>query len=495
MLVKFIYPLTDVRPFLDGPTHRIRVPAFAEPKLSNFVRDFGSFKVKREKWKGPPEEYFCTAHHSLKISGFRTFIIPVGEKALRANRLVRRFYSRWNEKLKFFFHWVEVTFDLVLVDSTDPNAGLQIDETGLIEALNQLVQIEVKVPVFGENKTNGKDAKKKKYKLYNLGNVGSGLANLYLHSSSQYQEQPNLQKWWVRSGLPMVVVHCRRDDLVKRPCKFQPIQKTGLSKLFLDYYRLSFRRLFLHAWVLRSKSTKPTFEVGSHHRLQQRLSQLFTEYEHFKEIVRAIAYKQMKFPALAEKKDRLTNYLTRSIDLLTRPKYNGIKQEGILAQFGPDYRDFLTDHELQRLTEQLISVHPHPNFPRKVVNFAVTGGKQSVPLDQLGLMDPKRGGGNVEPIPNSALKVELGRLRPHIANGKLPLAFDTLQSLINRASTLNKFYKTQLFSLCFQYNHLEEDKRRNVLSMDEYRLTCNRIVNSLSEIIETIISDLSIATS
>ncbi len=493
MLVKFIYPITDVRPFLDDPTHHIKVPALATPNLTNFVRDFGSFKVKRKKWEGLPEEYFCTAYHSLRIPGLKKLAIPAGDKTLYPNLLVRRLYHSWSNDYEFFFYWVEVTFGLV--DPTNPDAGLQMDEKGLIEALNQLVQIQANVPVFEENKANGKEPKKKKFKPYNLGNAGPGLANLFLHSSSRYRAHANLQKWWVRSGLPMVVVHCREDDLINRPRQFHPIHKTGLPEIYLDYCRLPFRRLFLHTWLLRNQGTNPIFEVGAHHRLQQRLSQLFTEYEHYKQIVEAIAYEQLKCPAFTEKKDRLTRYLNRSVDLLTRPKYNGIKQEEILAQFAPGYRDFLTKNELDRFIQQLEDARI--NILRKAVNFTVTGGKQSVPLDHhgRGLIDPKRGGAaSLDTISNSSLKEELERLRIRIAKGELALAFDTLQSLINRANALEGEARDELLLLCYRHSHLEKEKRDGVLSEGDSIKAYNRLAKDFLNSIRVIVPNLSMTS-
>lgn len=246
----FQVPLTDVRPFVDAPTHRVASPAWPlthlpdDPYRRPFVRGFGSANERRlggvEEW--PAEDVYCDLSHALR---FEHKVLSQAPAALgaggRSYCAFRRLF--WDGQLQAAGSVdgrVELGFGLRL---SPQSQGLDAPAlAGLLDALlRQRVRV---VPPRGGA-------------AMPLTQVGTALARSYLRASTARAGQGALDAhgWWLQAGTPLLIVEYQRDREVDAlPARTVPvaIEATALTGIRVFLGRRSVEGRERAVWFLES---------------------------------------------------------------------------------------------------------------------------------------------------------------------------------------------------------------------------------------------------
>lgn len=231
MFAVFQVPLTDVRPFLDEPTHRLVSPAWPishlpdDPYKRPFVRGFGSARTRRlggvEEW--PAEDKYCDLSHALRFESrvLKNEAGALGPKA-RTYCAFRRLF--WDGQLKAAGSVegrVEVGFGM----RAEPGfEGLGASPFGaLLDALlGQRVRVApLRKPLTGTAPVVAAQP---------LSRAGSALARSYLTASTASAGQAALvgHDWWLQAGTPLLIVEYVRDREVDAlPARTVPVPLPG----------------------------------------------------------------------------------------------------------------------------------------------------------------------------------------------------------------------------------------------------------------------------
>lgn len=229
----FQVPLTDVRPFLDEPTHRVATPAWPithlpdDPYKRPFVRGFGSARQRRlggvEEW--PAEDAYCDLSHALRFEHKVLRQPPAGlGDGGRSYCAFRRLF--WDGQLKeqgSVDGRVEIGFGLRL-----PPQSTGLDAKALGDVLDALLRQRVRVVPPRASPT------------LPLTGVGTVLARSYLRASTARDGQAALDAhgWWLQAGTPLLIVEYQRDlEVDALPARTVPVA--------LDATALSGIRIFL----------------------------------------------------------------------------------------------------------------------------------------------------------------------------------------------------------------------------------------------------------
>ena len=226
-------PLTDLRSFLDVPTHRLGAPAWPLSRLPDdsykrpFVRGFGSARARRgggiDEW--PAEDAFCDLSHALRFEKavLRDQRIELGAEGCSYCAFRRLFWDGQFLDTGSVDGRVEIGFGVRLAPG---HLGLEAEAFGRL--LDQLLTQRVRVvpPRGGETMP--------------LSNAGSALARGYLRASTACAELAAADKstWWLQAGTPLLIVEYVRDQEVDAlPAHTVPVA--------LDATTLSGIRIFL----------------------------------------------------------------------------------------------------------------------------------------------------------------------------------------------------------------------------------------------------------
>jgi hypothetical protein len=219
MFAVFQVPLTDVRPFLDEPSHRLAAPAWPiahlpdDPYKRPFVRGFGSARARPrggvEEW--PAEDAFCDLSHALRFEAkvLHAQRAMLGDEGRSYCAFRRLFWDGQLQAAGSVEGRVEVGFGVRLAPG---HAGLEARPFG--ELLDALLRQRVRVvppraaaPML-------------------LSNAGSALARNYLRASTARAGIAALEKrdWWLQAGTPLLIVEMLRDTEVDAlPARTVPV--------------------------------------------------------------------------------------------------------------------------------------------------------------------------------------------------------------------------------------------------------------------------------
>jgi hypothetical protein len=307
-------PLTDVRPFLATPTHRLPVPDWplVEPG-AEFVRSFGVVRRRRgggvAAWAG--EEVYCEAAHALRLPNRlgESWLGPP-EVGFRPHCLFRRFFALGPVGR------VDVGFEHKR--SAPPLTDLDGGQVAAL--LDAFLSLPVRVP--------GADDEDEPRPLHD---AGAPLARHYLRATTEWSDgRPReLQEWWCAAGTPLLLVDYRRREVRSLPPHARRVRSLDEQGIELHHCTVERRGRTVGVWLLGHADGAA---VDTLRRLRIHLFRLHAEREGLRQVLRAVGRRrrELDLEPHTDAFDALQDYLNRAIGLLERERAYGFEQSGLL---------------------------------------------------------------------------------------------------------------------------------------------------------------------
>jgi hypothetical protein len=312
MFVVLQFPLTDLRPFIDGETHRLPRPSWplARPGRE-YVRGSGGVQQRRrggvEGWSG--EEVFSGAARAVRFpDALRRH--PIGGD-FRATCLFRRYFSDGVA--------ARVELGLRLEDpSRNPPQTLSSNDT--LRVLRDCLRLDLRVP-----QPDGR------YVEHHALAAGDRLADHYLRSTTRRIDgnAPAHEAWWLSAGEPLLIVESRLgrfslpDSLPPHSRRCQPLEGSDLE---LAHCRVEEEGRPVGVWILvPGRRTDP----DTLRRIRVHLGRLHVERQALESVLASLG-SRLKITPGTSSSDRIQEFLSKSVSLLERSSRFGFEQQKLL---------------------------------------------------------------------------------------------------------------------------------------------------------------------
>lgn len=304
MFLLLLMPIVDLRPLLVGSPveSRLTRPNWPGPNAEqDFVRSSGLVRARRrggiDDWAG--EDIYADASRAVRLPDHLRFLPLVGG-ALKAHatRVFRRFYSAG------VVCRVEIGFRLVLNNGSRGNAN---DTVRLIahcaEIPARLRRTETNLPLV---------------------KTGKGLAQHYLEASTNRKAGIENMTWWMAAGAPAIMIEHQVDEQLTLPPHARNVSTPGLGEEVLHHAWLQVAGQRCSTWFLRN--TGGDIKNADTRKLRIHLLRLHAERESLRLVLQAVADSRIKLDSDVKQSDEVQGYLSRAMDVVTRPVRDGVEQ-------------------------------------------------------------------------------------------------------------------------------------------------------------------------
>jgi hypothetical protein len=306
------FPLIDLRCFIDGPTYQLPTPAFpfGNTTEGNFVRSSGVIEARQgggiDDWPGE-EVYGRASNAFLFPNRLERINLGTNEIPLYPRFSFRRFYS------------VGRTARLEVGIRLNGEGGISpLDATQCLATVRNCLKITVRTWSFDKGVVTSP-----------LVGIGSHIAGHYLKATTARKDKklPEIQRWWFTAGDPMLLIHCRPENLLQEalphsePVEVAKNQDFSISTCYFTHNK----RAKIKVWILGSRLDS---DIDQLRRLRIHLFRLHAERETLKEVLRQI--KNKRLPLTETTTQEIQKYLDGSIELLERHTNFGFNQENLL---------------------------------------------------------------------------------------------------------------------------------------------------------------------
>jgi hypothetical protein len=305
MFVQVIFPIADIRPFVDEATHRANLPTWPDATPNeHFVRSVGGVKRRKkggvQEWSG--ERLYCLTENAFRFrpSGRETMFRLVSQDTRTFDCVGRRLFCTGDVATR-----LEVSFSNGAIDAD----RCQDPSRSFFDLLREVLSISVQARILNRTSEIGP-----------LECLGPAFASHYLASTTKRTKR--FHTHWVVSGRPLVVVgHAPREMVI--PDSAVPIDIPISNGIRLLHARLGPTSV----WFVEVGSAADAAELRN---LRIHLCRIHTERECLRIVLDMIGRRYIEPVPEGEALNRLHDYLNESERGLRRTNRFGLPQTALL---------------------------------------------------------------------------------------------------------------------------------------------------------------------
>lgn len=366
------FPIADMRDFLDYNTFKLNAPClpFIIPFRQEFIRCFGPLK-NRYNQDGVEycETVYSRANRALRIPDLGTYKLGRKHDGFIPTCVFRRFFAN-NETCK-----IEIGFKNIEKYKfyKSPLDGMEF-----LNLLIELMEIPARIPSDNHNSISHK-----------LKDTGEELSSLYLHATTKYPlpQDKELEKSWIQTGNPMILVEYDINEIVKLPktmINIDSIDKFGIKLSHTILYSKN-SNTKIRVWLI-GKSFNTNKDTVR--KLRLNLLRLNAEQECLKQVLNFIQRKKIVVIPYSDATDRLQDYINTAIRNISKSQRYGIPNNEIV-EVSNSYEDIINKNERTFLLTQLEKIRK--NIYKKVENYITPN---QIPVSKI-IITEKEGVNNI----------------------------------------------------------------------------------------------------
>ena len=363
MFILFQVPIADSRSLIDSDNYRLGSPSWTLPYTrpendpnEDFIRSFGGTKKRVQgspnEWAG--EIYYCLAERGMRFDpSFPKKIFGPKHKKIRLDCAFRRFYcgdeDRIVSRLELGFTRAE-GWNSSLNEPVFIPSPTKLDADDIRKIIEDFLALDVYIHAFDNN-----HQKKPKAEKCLLQHSGVILSQEYLHLTTSHQGLKSripLEKWWVTSGTPMLLIELQKDSLggnsylgndtkrFKYEITASSLEALGAKKIDLknseDIQAFYFHIIptNINVWIILYDEDVMKYD-NRKRRLREirlHLSRLNAERYCLQAILRQIVRGEIAISRTSTQTQVIQKYISESIKRLSKKEYYGVSQVGILEE-------------------------------------------------------------------------------------------------------------------------------------------------------------------
>jgi hypothetical protein len=208
-----------------------------------------------------------------------------------------------------------------------------------------------------------------------LGYAGKHLAQSYLVATTYVGYSQELEKWWIRSGMPLLFLECGSDDQVSIPYFARQVNLPSFHNVVLYHCLVPFNGGTVRMWFL-DKNAYGFRDLGAEEleaarNLRIYLFRLHAEHECLRLILRNIMARNLTLVSRSQQSDKLQSYFneaTKRIGLLERKTAGQFADE--ISEIARESMNLLNPGQLDALERVLGQIDLRMNILRKVETYA-----------------------------------------------------------------------------------------------------------------------------
>jgi hypothetical protein len=324
------FPLADVRPFVEGPTHRLDRPPWDLISHSDFLRNFGAgVDAGREGGWLPFDRRFLEADHGIRL--------PDSLSSVRFGDVdgngLRGFACRWRgRRLRptATTHMLRAEMEFF---RSRTRRDRQLTPGTILAMVEDFLDLQVTVGkrhrCVGDPGYVTPDGRSLPTQTA-LSQIGPYLASLYLTSTTSSNANSSLDcpSWWVSAGSTLVVVELDYREIIELP-NHRPLALTEIDgPLTVGYLRAG--RFGAH--VLLVTRWEPGTDVDQINRLRDLIRHAHAESDTVAHVLRMLISGNLRLGTPdSEESFRLIEYLDRATQALESPDWFGFPTTDLLA--------------------------------------------------------------------------------------------------------------------------------------------------------------------
>ncbi len=347
MLTSIQYPFADVRSFIADDGGRLARPHWSNPDTeSDFVRSFGGVTVRpRGGASIGGDQYHCEARWAVRFE----------QPGLGPDRrcAFRRFYADGRALAKF-------------------EIGIAREGSGPLAATREINAVLEQLAAVPATKAPARP----------LGELGPVLARAYLRASTAHKFTGICEPWWIREGMPVMLVMYRKQDQLELPAELTPARASqGDHSVTVAHWWQWFRGKRRPVWFL---GYEPNDYLLAR-QLRIDLARLHCEVQSLQIILRHIADGALSPAPRSGDSDRLQQYLNDAIATITslRSARRSLVCETscqLVEAAVEQVHGGRTASLMADLESQLRKLDVRPNIRRKVRNYAAEQSSPRPPV-------------------------------------------------------------------------------------------------------------------